>query len=61
MKNKIVKLLDVKSIITLTTTMVFSILTLRGDVDAQQFLTVFAAIIGTYFGVQSEKKKEKED
>lgn len=54
--QKIVKLIDVKSIMTLTLTMVFSVLVLKGHVTNEQFMTIFTMIVGFYFGVQSAKK-----
>lgn len=54
--QKIVKLIDVKSIMTLTLTMVFSALVLKGHVTNEQFMTIFTMIVGFYFGVQSAKK-----
>lgn len=54
--QKIMKLIDVKSIMTLTLTYVFSALVLREIVNAEQFMTIFTMIVGFYFGVQSAKK-----
>lgn len=54
--QKIVKLIDVKSIMTLTLTYVFSALVLRGKVTSEQFMTIFTMIVGFYFGVQSAKQ-----
>ena len=53
------KLLTVKSIVTLTLTAIFSILSVRGDISGEQFLTIFTTIIAFYFGVQFEKKNDK--
>lgn len=53
--QKIVKLIDVKSIMTLTLTIVFAVLVLRGNVTNEQFMTIFTMIVGFYFGVQSMK------
>jgi phosphoribosylaminoimidazole (AIR) synthetase len=53
--QKIVKLIDVKSIMTLTLTIVFAVLVLRGNVTNEQFMTIFTMIVGFYFGVQSAK------
>lgn len=61
MKNKLSKLIDVKSIITLTLTVVFAILALKGDIKAEQFLTIFTTIIAFYFGIQHEKKNGSKD
>jgi phosphoribosylaminoimidazole (AIR) synthetase len=53
--QRITKLVDVKSIMTLTLTIVFAVLVLRGNVTAAQFMTIFTMIVGFYFGVQSSK------
>ncbi len=57
MFDNLKKLIDVKSIITLTLTAVFAVLSLKGVISPDQFLTIFTVIIGFYFGVQHEKKK----
>lgn len=53
--QRITKLIDVKSIMTLTLTIVFAVLVLRGKVTNEQFMTIFTMIVGFYFGVQSAK------
>ena len=53
--QKIVKLIDVKSIMTLALTFVFCVLVLRLVVSSEQFMTIFTMIVGFYFGVQSAK------
>lgn len=59
MKEKIVeralKLLCVKSIVTIVLTAVFAVLSMRGVISGDQFLTVFTVIIAFYFGTQSQK------
>lgn len=57
MKERIAKMLDVKSLVTLFLTLVFGIQTLKGSVTAEQFQTVFTTIIAFYFGVQYAKKE----
>ncbi|MBR6579817.1 MAG: hypothetical protein IKK66_00790 [Ruminococcus sp.] len=59
MKEKIIRLFDVKSIITLSLTAVFSELSVRGQISSEQFLTVFTTIIAFYFGVQYQKNSQK--
>lgn len=54
-REKIAKLIDVKSLVTLTLTAVFAVQTVRGNVSAEQFLNVFTVVIAFYFGVQFEK------
>ena len=54
MKN-LTKLIDVKSIVTLTLTAVFAVLAVNGSVSAEQFLTVFTVIISFFFGTKYGK------
>ena len=60
-KEKLIKLLDVKSVVTLTMTVVFSVLSLRGKITSEQFLTVFTVVISFYFGTQYRKNSERSD
>ena len=54
MKERLSKLLSIKSLVTLTTTLVFAVLALCGRVDTSEFLTVYTIIVGFYFGTQIE-------
>ena len=56
MKERLAKLLTVKSLVTLTITAVFVVLSLRGAMTAQEVLTVFSIIISFYFGTQYERR-----
>lgn len=58
MKNKLAKLIDVKSIVTLVMTAVFAGLAAKGTVTSDQFLTIFTTVIAFYFGTQHAKNKE---
>lgn len=58
MKEKISKLINVKSIITLVLTTVFAVLSLKSQVSPEQFQTVFTTVIAFYFGTQHQKNKE---
>lgn len=58
MRKQLAKLINVKSIVTLTLTAVFAALSLRGELTAEQFLTVFTVVISFYFGTQYQKIKE---
>lgn len=60
MKTQLAKLINVKSIVTLGLTSVFAVLSLRKNISAEQFQTVFTTIIAFYFGTQYQKKS-KED
>lgn len=55
--NKAVKLLTVKSLVTLTLTVIFAVLAVSGTVS-QDFMTIYAVIISFYFGTQHEKSGE---
>ena len=60
-KEKLIKLLDVKSMVTLIMTVVFAVLSLRGKITSEQFLTVFTVVISFYFGTQYRKNSERSD
>lgn len=60
LQKALVKLLKVKSIMTLILTGVFAFLSVTGTIDAQQFMTVFSMVIAFYFGTQYEKKAKEE-
>ena len=57
MKNKLAKLIDVKSIVTLVLTGVFAYLAIIAKVSADNFMTIFTVIIAFYFGTQYAKKE----
>lgn len=57
MKEALVKLLKVKSIVTIVLMGVFSYLAIINRISGEQFLTVFTTIIAFYFGVQTTKDK----
>lgn len=56
MKERLSKLLTVKSIVTIVLTAVFAYLSVIGIVTAAEFMTIFTVIVGFYFGTQHEKK-----
>ena len=58
MKARLDKLLSIKSLVTLAMTVVFCVLSLRGILTGQEFLTVFTTVIAFYFGTQTAKKEE---
>ena len=61
MKDRLTKLLSVKSIVTILLTIVFCYLCITGFVAASQFMTVFTVIIAFYFGTQAEKNNRTND
>ena len=58
MRDRIAKLLDVKSIVTLVLTGVFGVLYIREWISPEQFLTVYTVVMSFYFGTQFQKNKE---
>ena len=59
MKEKIAKLINVKSIVTLILTLVFAYLAIESKISGSEFLTIFTVIIGFYFGTQANKDNDK--
>ena len=56
MKDRIAKLLSVKSIVTLLLTIVVCVLALTNKIDIEQ---IYLMIIAFYFGTQYEKGEKK--
>ena len=59
MKERLSKLIDVKSIVTIVLTGVFSYLAISRVITGQEFLTVFTVVIAFYFGTQAQKAADK--
>ncbi len=57
MKERLERLLCVKSIVTVLLTVFFCILSARGSVSAQEFITIFTVVISFYFGTQHERRE----
>lgn len=55
-KEKLAKLINVKTIITILLTIVFCFLCITGVIGAELFMTVFTVVIGFYFGNQASKE-----
>lgn len=55
--NRVAKLIDVKSLITIILTVEFVILAHKGSIITE-YLSIYTMIIGFYFGTQ-KKKEEK--
>ena len=60
MKEKLAKLIDVKTIVTFTLTTAFTYLSVCGKIEPQIFMTIYTMIIGFYFGTQHEKHSKEE-
>lgn len=57
MLDRIAKLIDVKSIVTLELVATFIYLAVMGEIDGDKFMTIFTTIIAFYFGTQSGKSR----
>ena len=55
--DRIARLIDVKSMSTLTMVGVFAFLSITGEISSEQFLTIFTTVIAFYFGTQASKKE----
>lgn len=52
LKKRLANLLAVKSLVTITLTVVFAVLALRESISGSEFLTIFTTVIAFYFGTQ---------
>ena len=59
-KKRCANLLSVKSLVTLTLTVVFAYMAVTGQIS-QDFITIYAVIIAFYFGTQSQKVQDAVD
>lgn len=55
--TRLTKLIDVKSIMTLSLTVGFLILVANKLIDGREFMTIYTMIVGFYFGVQATKRE----
>lgn len=60
LKKKFAKLIDVRSIVTLTLTGAFTYLSITGKIGADQFLTVWTVIISFFFGSKVGKAEARD-
>lgn len=56
--DRLAKLIDVKSIMTIVLTMGFLNLTNGGAISGEQYLVIFTMIVGFYFGTQAKKENK---
>ena len=59
-KKRCANLLSVKSLVTLTLTVVFAYMAVTEKIS-QDFMTVYAVVIAFYFGTQSQKVQDAVD
>ena len=56
MLKNIAALIKVKTIVTLVVMAVFVVLSLRGDISADNAMIIISMVVSFYFGTVSEKK-----
>lgn len=61
LRERIAKLIDVKTIVTFTLTAAFVYLAVNKDIQPEIFMTIYTMVIGFYFGTQHEKAKKEDD
>lgn len=55
-RKKIADLIKVKTIVTLVVITIFAVLSIRGDISADNVMIVVTTVIAFYFGTQHEKQ-----
>jgi hypothetical protein len=58
MKERLSKLIDVKTIVTFVFVCVYNYLAIKGQIDLKGFETIVVMIVSFYFGTQVAKKME---
>lgn len=57
LKKNLANLVKVKTMLTAAVTIVFCVLSLRGDIGADNVMVVVSMVMAFYFGSQHEKAK----
>ena len=60
-KDRLAKLIDVKTLVTFTLTGACKQLAVCGEIEPQIFMSVYVMVIGFYFGTQAAKSNKKEE
>ena len=55
LKN-LANLIKVKTIVTMVVIAIFAVLSLRGDITADNAMIIISMVVSFYFGTQTEKK-----
>lgn len=58
MKESLMNLLKIKSLVTIITTLAFVVLLFTRETLPQEFTVIYTSIISFYFGVQTTKKEQ---
>lgn len=57
MLKNIANLIKVKTIVTFVVLMVFAVLSLKGEISADNVMIITSSVIAFYFGTQHERKE----
>ena len=55
LKENLANLLKVKTLVTIAVCAVFSVLALKGTIDADKVMIIVSMVVSFYFGTQHEK------
>lgn len=58
-RERLARLINIKSIISLIMTIVFCYLAIVGVIGAELYVPIFTTVIAFYFGTQIEKKNQE--
>ena len=58
-RDRLARLIDVKTIVTFALTAAFVYLSVIGEVKPEIFMTIYTMVVGFYFGTQHEKNKKE--
>jgi len=58
LRDSVVNLLKIKSLVTLLLTAAFVYLSITGVVSGEQFIIIFTTVVVFYFGIQSTKESK---
>ena len=56
MLEKLTDLIKVKTLVTIAVMAVFTVLSIRGDIQPDNAMVVISMVVSFYFGTQHEKK-----
>lgn len=59
LRERMAKLIDVKTIVTFALTGAFIYLAVIKEIEPQIFMTIYTMVIGFYFGTQHEKNNRQ--
>ena len=54
--EKMAALLKVKTLVTISVMLVFTVLSLKGTINAENAMIIISMVVSFYFGTQHEKK-----